>query len=181
MILIKKFKEAPKPLQNQILLWLVGILLAGGVALFFDAGDSEKTEPTAIDRESASTFIPAGFVLVPIEIANFQSLDSILGQHGVVDLFKPSSEPDGRPIRVASKIKILRAPLNPSHFAVLAPEEESAALVSYQGAFTVVVQNPKESSGTRFVNTDGNRVRPGHRKPRAVSRITVEVRGGIEN
>lgn len=180
MILIKKFKEAPKPLQNQILLWMVGILLAGGVAVFFDASDSGQSEVISAERENASTFIPEGFVLVPIEVANFQSLDSILGQHGVVDLFRPSDEPNGKPIKVAEKIKILRAPLNPNHFAVLAPEEESGNLVSYQGAFTVVVQNPKEA-GTRFVNTNANRGRTVLKKSKTVSRITVEVRGGIEN
>jgi hypothetical protein len=98
-------------------------------------------------------------------------LDSILGQHGVVDLFRPSDTPNGRPIKVAERVKILRAPLNPSHFAVLAPESESAALVAYPGAFTVVVQNPKER-GTRFVNTSrGGRFR-------RTSRITVEVGNG---
>ena len=34
----------------------------------------------------ADTYIPKGHTLVPIEIANYKSLDSIIGKFGVVDL-----------------------------------------------------------------------------------------------
>ena len=125
-------------------------------------GEDQQNE-AAVD-----TFIPAGFVLVPISVSNFESLDSILGQQGVVDLYSSPASEGGRPVRVARHIKILRAPLNPSNFAVLAPEEESANLVKHHGPFSVVVQNPKQ------LGTDFERVAQSKAGRTKVSRITVE-------
>ncbi len=100
--------------------------------------------------QTADTYIPSGFVLVPIEIQNIEGLDSILGQFGVVDLFQPALEGQNRGRLVARRLKILRAPLNPSHFAVLAPEHQASEIVRHVGPFFVVIQNPKET-GTHFV------------------------------
>lgn len=168
--------------------WAIALLISGLIGFVWDltSPTQESTQRGIEDPETASTFIPAGFVLVPIEIENYEALDSILGKFGVVDLFKPATTPGGRPVRVASRVKILRAPLNPSHFAVLAPEAESADLVSHAGSFTVVVQNPNQV-GTQFEKSLASeaelaaptrgpqKVRP-HR-----SRIVVEVTSADEN
>lgn len=154
--------------------WIVATVLAMAVALVWDFSHepaAAQIEPE--DPSTAATYIPAGFVLVPIEVANYESLDSILGKFGVVDLFKMPSEGRGRPIKVAERVKILRAPLNPSHFAVLVPDSESARLVAEPGAFTVVVQNPNRD-GTRFVNDPSKKGRAATR----TSRIAVEVVNG---
>ena len=137
-------------------LWGSAFLVAGVVAIVWDLSSISKKETHEVTEtaETAATFIPAGFVLVPIEVENYEALDSILGSHGVVDLYKPNEKPNGRPYKVASHVKILRAPLNPSHFAVLAPETQSRRLVAFAGAFNVVVQNPNSRSGTEFEDTD---------------------------
>lgn len=134
--------------------WIVVILLSGALALFWDfsAPDRSADIRFAENYETAATHIPAGFVLVPIEVANYESLDSILGKHGVVDLYAPALETGGISRKVAERVKILRAPLNPSHFAVLAPEEDSPKLVAHGGPFIVAVQNPR-LSGTNFVSS----------------------------
>lgn len=153
--------------------WLIAIGLAGVLALLWDISRPAPDPSVQLESpETASTFIPAGFVLVPIEVANYESLDSILGKFGVVDLYKPSIDGRGRPLKVAERVKILRAPLNPSHFAVLVPDSESSRLVSEPGAFTVVVQNPNRD-GTRFVK---DLPRTGLRSKG--SRIAVEVSNG---
>lgn len=141
------------------LIWLLPIALAGFIAIYWDQTPNSKSSNQSNSQpEAADTYIPAGYVLVPIEVANYESLDSILGQFGVVDLYTPAPPGGGRPIRVAEKIKILRAPLNPNHFAVLAPEDESPRLVSHQGPFTVVVLNPRRAGTglekTRFPSQD---------------------------
>jgi hypothetical protein len=59
---------------------------------------------------------------------------------------------------VARRLKILRAPLNPSHFAVLAPENQAPEIVRHEGPFFAVIQNPKES-GTRIVKEKPRRSR----------------------
>lgn len=166
--------------ENRAQIWIWGgiVVFTGLLALVLDFGGSEETPQKieAEDPESAATHIPEGFVLVPIEVANFESLDSILGKFGVVDLYSAPLDPTLRPKKVATKIKILRAPLNPNHFAVLARDTDSEKILSFSGPFTVVVQNPNRG-GTGFVNTDAKEAR-GPRtlaKRNSLSRITIEV------
>lgn len=139
--------------RTQVWVWVGVVALTGLIALALDFGGSSNAPESLAPEspETASTYIPAGFVLVPIEVANYESLDSILGKFGVVDLYSAPLDPAQRPKKVATKIKILRAPLNPNHFAVLARDQESEKILSFTGPFTVVVQNPKEG-GTGFVN-----------------------------
>lgn len=105
-----------------------------------------REEPIPID-----THIPRGYVLVPIEVQNYEALDSILGRFGWVDLFKTDTSIDSRPQQLVAKhVRILRAPQNPSQFAVLVPEDQAAKIVAHPGAFTVIVKRPQEG-GTEFV------------------------------
>ena len=173
--LITKFKnQARFDLSSKPTLWVAAVLIAGFLAFYLDATKASAVadvhQPEA--PEAASTFIPKGFVLVPIEVANFESLDSILGKHGVVDLYVPASEAHRKPIKVAERIRILRAPLNPGHFAVLTTEAESSMLVSHQGPFTVVVQ-PDGAVGTKLESPDAGEALP-HRTRKARSRIEIE-------
>ncbi|MNL69084.1 hypothetical protein D3C87_1938990 [compost metagenome] len=43
---------------------------------------------------------------------------------------------------MGSKLKLLRAPLNPQQYAVLVKDAESSRLLSYSGPYLAVVQNP---------------------------------------
>ncbi len=167
--------------------YLIALVLALVFGLYWDLQQSPKTDADAViaTPESADTMIPAGFVLVPIEVQNFDSLDSILGQFGIVDLYQSPLKPGGKPFRVASRIKILRAPLNPSHFAVLVKEADSPSLLVSTAPFTVIVQRSgisKDKNGTTIEDPEAaaealrlkNAVAmPVHRKSN--SRITVEV------
>ena len=104
------------------------------------AQDTPKTEERSVD-----TYIPSGHVLVPLEIANSESLATILGSFGgVVDLYLATNAGQKSGQKVGSKLKLLRAPLNPNQYAVLIRENESQRLLSYTGPFIAVVQNPKE-------------------------------------
>ena len=100
--------------------------------------------------DGVDILIPAGQSLVPIEVTNYETLDSLLGSYGVVDLFfvDPTKPETGK--KIASMVKILRAPKNPSHFAVLVPARLAQHILQYQGPFTVSVQNPKYQTGTLF-------------------------------
>ena len=121
-------------------------LAVGGAKTAWSADAPAKDAPAL---ESFDTFIPAGFSLVPIEVGNYETLDSLLGPFGVVDLF--AAEP-GKPESskcIAYRVKILRAPRNPSHFAVLVPMEQVQKILKYSGPFFVSVQNPKVR-GTGF-------------------------------
>lgn len=158
IFVLKKYEEASKFLSTtKGLLVLLGVL-----AVFALAHDLLREKKVAVieksPSETADTYIPSGFVLVPIEIQNIEGLDSILGQFGVVDLFLPGHEGLSRGRLVARRLKILRAPLNPSQFAVLAPEGQAPDIVRHEGPFIVVIQNPKES-GTRIVKQKVRRSR----------------------
>lgn len=157
---------------------LIAFVLSGFIALYWDA--KVKPEPDAKTPEpveSAATLIPRGYVLVPIEVSNYDSLDSILGKYGVVDLYLPSENSKLRQRKVAERVRILRAPLNPSRFAVLVKETESSRLVSYSGPFTVIVQN-SNISGTGLVSSA---VDSANGKPtRSKTRVTVEGIGHAE-
>ena len=109
-----------------------------------DTPQPRETSPS----DSIDTLIPNGSVLIPIEVENSDSLDSILGNKGIVDLHRPAREP-GRNRIVARRLPILRAPLNPHQFAVLAPEDQAHHIVKQPGPFWVVIQNPTKF-GTNF-------------------------------
>lgn len=111
---------------------------------------------------NADTYIPEGFVLVPIEIKNIESLDALIGSHGVVDLFSYYEDPNIKPKKIANNIKIIRAPLDKNQFAVLSPEDEATKLIKYKGLFYVVIQNPKKQK-TKF-----------YKKKEKINRIFIE-------
>ncbi len=168
--MIAKLRSLLRRLEPAHWVWIMAFALSGFAAYYWDATApvaQPVLEPESV--ESAATLIPAGFVLVPIEVANYESLDSILGKFGVVDLFVPSDDPKKKARKVADRVRILRAPLNPSRFAVLVPESDSQQLVAHDGAFVVTVQNPR-ASGTGRAFPPQDRSRTSRR-----SRITVEV------
>lgn len=120
---------------------------------------SQKATPHKEDSlPSVDTLIPPGFVLIPIEIENYQALDSVLGQYGVVDLYVTSHQGVASKSPLVRAIQILRAPLNPSQFAVLSPQPQAHKIASHPGTFTVVIQNPEEQ-GTDFAKTPQQRVK----------------------
>ena len=88
----------------------------------------------------ADTFIPKGFVLIPIELANFESVSALIDQFGVIDLYAGAPQMAGS-MKVVSRVKILRAPLNPNLFAILVSENSSAEIMKKPGPFWAVVQN----------------------------------------
>jgi len=165
------FRKLLPEQRKQLFLAVALCVAAGLIAFIWDQrltdAQAATTRPEPESVEDAATYIPDGFVLVPIEVANFESLDSILGRFGVVDLFVGSDDPRVKPRKLAEHVKILRAPLNPSHFAVLVPDNESQKIVAYSGALTVVVQNPKKSGPVL--------VKPDTAKPKHRSRVIVEV------
>lgn len=105
-----------------------------------------KDEPgtPGLSTESVDTYIPKGYVLVPLEISNLESLNSFIGQAGVVDLYKSKEGQKGT--KIGTRIKIIRAPLNPQLFAALVPENKSSELLNYSESLFAVVQNKSESS-----------------------------------
>lgn len=110
----------------------------------------QMTSQTAVvpeDDASADTYIPEGYVLVPIEIQNVDSLSALISNYAVVDLFRG---PNSR--RVGKRLKLLRAPLNPQQFAVLVPEDQVSSLLQTPGPFWAAIQNPQQSKASEIAS-----------------------------
>ncbi len=119
-------------------IWAVLILTA--FVATFGQGGNQKTNK-ALSQKNIDTYIPEGFVLVPVELSNSLSLTGLLADRGVVDLY--TGDPARRRAeKVAEGIKIIRSPRDPSFFAVLAPEAQAPFLIQRFQAFHAVIQNP---------------------------------------
>jgi hypothetical protein len=152
----KMFKSMPWERQT---LWTAAGLAV--IPLIFSLLSSwttapQKEAPIRSQQEEFDTFIPKGFVLVPIEVQNFESLDSIFGQFGLVDLFQTVGSERVEQRLIARNVRLLRAPHNPSHFAVLVQETRVDKILKFGGAYTVVVKR-RSKDGTEFVKEPSKR------------------------
>lgn len=130
------FKVWIKEPKNRTLLIAISLML---IIIVVVETQTSKNSTAGEHPESADTFIPAGFVLVPIELQNSESLSSLIGAYAVVDLFV-----GGKHHRVGQRLKLIRAPLNPQQFAVLVPEHQVNNLLAVSGPYWAVIQNPSE-------------------------------------
>lgn len=107
---------------------------------------AQAQDPTSYDSPvQIDTFIPEGYVLFPVEILNFYSLDSIIGNFAVIDLY-----PQNHHSPIARGVRMIRSPADPTHVAVLVPEDRSGLIAKYGAQFYAVVQSP-ETSRTEFI------------------------------
>lgn len=121
--------------RNRVLSIAVVFMLV--IVIAVQLNSTSGSQPSNADESTTDTYIPEGYVLVPIELQNADSLSSLIGNFAIVDLFRgPHSQ------RVGRRLKILRAPLNPQQFAVLVPEGEVQKLLQNPGSFWAAIQNP---------------------------------------
>lgn len=133
-------------LENKIVFIGIALLIVCNVVLSFK---NNKPSTKAVEAPlQADTIIPAGYVLLPISLNNIESIKGLIAQFGVIDLYV-SSSPQSPGKKLASRIKILKAPLNENEFAVLVSENLAETILKANGYFTGVVQN-------RFVKTSEN-------------------------
>lgn len=145
---MKAYKTFIGNRTNQLLMGALGVILI----LAFFLTPKEAEEQTVAAPAEADTYIPAGHVLIPLEISNIESIKGILGSHGVVDLFRASEDGTHEPRLVAKHVKLIRAPLDREHFAVLVLESEASPILKGLGPIIAVIQNPKAQSTEVFRN-----------------------------
>ncbi len=139
--LIKSTSQARRAVLFFFVLGLISLWIS-----YYPVEKNQDNDVPKLENESVDTYIPKGFVLVPLDLSNLESLNSFIGQAGVVDLYKSRDGQKGT--RIATRVKIIRAPLNPQLFAALVPEERSSDLLNYNESLFAVVQNKSESSGS---------------------------------
>jgi len=148
MTFLKKlnFVKILKFTEDKYLLY--SFVALGVVALIIQLlPQTDSKEPVSADHEAfdVDTMIPSGHILIPIELSNAESLASLTGQFSVIDLYTVG-ERDRKGFKVASAVKLLRAPLNPQQFAVLVREEESTKIVTQEGPFFAALKNRDEKT-----------------------------------
>lgn len=144
--LIQKYLPKVRFDQNKriILLFLIGLALIL-IANFFEKENGQQNKRFFLDAS-----IPEGYVLVPIPLANGDSLSSMIGRHGIVDLFQSKNGLKSK--KVISKVKIVQANDDINSFAVLLKETESQLILNYEGPFFAVIQNPSSKSQEKFMS-----------------------------
>ena len=138
-IKLRQILQSKNALMAAIALTLTVLLL-----LLTLRTETKEATPSSDEPPSTDTLIPPGFVLIEVELENSEFIDSILGQYGKVDLFARSIAPPHKLIKLATRIKMIRAPKNPNVFGVLAPASNAANIARHPGPFLAVVQNPHQ-------------------------------------
>jgi hypothetical protein len=123
----------------------IGLFCLSALALLLLPLNEKRESPQEeiISPSDALTTIPAGFVLVPIEVANHAPLNSLLGNFGHVDLFTPPQNGTSQGRLVAGGVRIMRAPLDRTQFAVLVPETIAPKIVRFSEPLYVALRSAK--------------------------------------
>lgn len=130
--------------QNKKIILFFGLgLLLIMAANFFENSDKNLTKKFHLDAT-----IPEGYVLVPVPIVNADSISSMIGRYGVVDLFLSQNGLKSK--KIISKVKIVQASDDLNSFAVLLKEDQSQKILNYNGPFFAVIQNPTRKSQETF-------------------------------
>ncbi|PWU16303.1 MAG: hypothetical protein C5B49_10660 [Bdellovibrio sp.] len=128
-------------------------LLGASVLALLTPWNSFQSSPPTAEAFEPDTMIPLGFVLVPIELENQQSLESMIGSHAVVNLYKGYQIGGQKGVLIGRHLRLLRAPLNPQQFAVLVPESEVPSFVAPGAKFYAVVQNRSSQDTTEVMQS----------------------------
>jgi|GEM_PF-4579727 len=169
--------------QNKILLISVVVF----VLLYLILNAKNAAVPPAAEKKPlyADTLIPAGQVLVPLELANIATIASLINQYGIIDLYAGS---ENSTVLIASRIKILKAPLNPNQYAIMVSESLSEEIMKSKGPFWGVVQNPdvqnkniqtEKSVATVKVKTHVNKTKS--RAKKKTRKVEIEYYTGAES
>lgn len=156
IVRLSKPARFPK-LKNETWLWAL-FLVVGLTGATLAHRSAEVPAPAKAEEiGSLETFIPRDHLLIPVEIANADKLDGLLGANGIVDLYQVAGAQGGHAILVGRRLRLLRAPLNPNAFAVLLRENEADQFLAHSGPYIASV---------RPLNEKAHEIEHGSRAPR---------------
>lgn len=122
-------------------LWAGMLVLVVLFAILQIKTSSSEKAPIEAEPLQADTVIPEGYVLLPLQLENIENLASLIDTFGVIDLYGQQEE---KIEILASRLKILQAPLNPNQYAVLAPHSLSRTIMRHGGPYWGTVRNRHE-------------------------------------
>ena len=138
-----------KNLKNEKVI-LCAIFVALGFITFFLSQEEEKIETPVIVTPDLDELIPAGFVLLPIDLVNREALASIMGATAVVDILTVSPTTMSPQTKIASRVKLIRSPKNPDFFALLIEESASLEILNKPGPYFALIQNKKQTNSSFY-------------------------------
>lgn len=135
-----KYKQQIK--NNIHLIIAFTVLIA--VSIFSSASLKESRAATPLEVD---TIIPRGYVLVPVDLENKEAVQSLIQSHGIIDLYT-GNPLERKTVKLATRIKIIRAPYNPNLFAVLVKEQLAERIMKQSGTFYAVIQNKAQAEAS---------------------------------
>ena len=123
--------------HKHTIVFITAILISSMCFVTLQGFKSSQTEHVSLDH-----LIPEGFVLVPIEIQNGNSIRELMGSKGVVNLYNLKNDTPKE--IVAKALKIINLNEQDIGFTALVPEKQAVALFEHKGPFYAVIQNPKK-------------------------------------
>ena len=135
-------------LESPLMALLATSVLILGLAAFLGPGSSsvpshdEKGNQAVKPPSSLDVLLTPGQVLVPLELANHQSLDSLLGPYGIVDLYPLDSLQRKARRPLARYVRIVRSQSDSRHFAALLPSSQAPFLLQGHALLYAVVHHP---------------------------------------
>lgn len=132
--------------------WMVLLIpLIAALIVFQSCAPStvKEADPTSYEPDS---LIPKGYVLIPVQLENHQSIESMVGAQSIVNIYavKPGQS-EGQ--LLGRNLRMVRAPLNPQQFAVLVPESKVSRFMSQQGNLQAVLQNKVQDSSSEVTSS----------------------------
>lgn len=130
------------------LVWVIVMVIVLVSSVLFNQKKSGKSAIVPRTLEGIDTLIPKNYSLIPLhDLENYESLNSLIGSFGLVNLYFRNQQ---EMTLLATSVKILRAPKNPSQFAVLVPTSEAHHILNVTTPMTALVIHPEAEAGTDF-------------------------------
>ena len=139
--------------------FVLGLIVLFAISLLVLVSNSKNSNQYGLEKntdkntedQSTDTFIPNGFVLVPIDLANGESLSPLIDNFATVDIFQTGQGNGALKKQIGKKVKLIRAPLNPQKFAVLVPENSAHMFMQSDNPFFAVLLNSRQRDGETSV------------------------------
>lgn len=114
---------------------------------------------------TAHTFIPKNHVLIPIKLANKDSISAIMEEFSYVDLYiaQKIDEIFKKGRKIMQNVLLLRAPLDPQQFGIIVPELFSDQILKVGLIYFAILHSHDSSQGLSKAQWVGSPKSPAQR------------------
>ena len=117
--------------------------------IFFDVANSKEEKETSQNLTDKpvpfDTLIPAGFTLLPIEVANIDTINSFVGQFAITDVYTQSLNHALTGNLVAENVKLLRSQVDSRQMALIIPQFAIAHFMKHAQPYALVIHQQNQN------------------------------------